>query len=116
MNLKHGFYLGSLGLAAASFASNAFAQSPPPTFAGPYVGAFGGYGWGHSSQHDNFCAAHPFGNFYCENGPVVTPDTAGLGDGSFGLGGALGGGLVGYNFDYNQFVFGIEGDGAVMDL
>lgn len=52
---------------------------------GPYVGLVGGYGWGTSS----FSAPLP---------------------GSFDLSGGTVGGTLGYNWQVNQAVFGLEGD------
>ncbi len=84
----------ALGVAAASAAdlprqmpTKAPVYVPPAwTWAGPYVGINGGYGWGSS----NFSA--PFAS------------------GSFNTNGGLIGGTLGYNWQYGQFVFGAEGD------
>jgi outer membrane immunogenic protein len=86
----------ALGIAHASAAD--IARRPPPASApayvapaydwtGFYAGVNGGYGWGRS----NFSA------------PFAT--------GNFDISGGLVGGTLGYNYQVNQFVFGIEGDG-----
>lgn len=59
--------------------------APPFTWTGFYVGINGGYGWGTSDF------STPFAN-------------------SFDISGGLIGGTLGYNYQVNQFVFGIEGD------
>jgi len=60
--------------------------APPYNWTGPYVGINGGGGWGNSS----FSAPLPSTNF----------DTSG----------GLVGGTLGYNWQANQIVFGLEGD------
>jgi outer membrane immunogenic protein len=60
--------------------------SPVYNWTGPYVGLFGGYGWGSSA----FSA------------PLATN--------SFNLSGGTFGGTLGYNWQVNQAVFGVEGD------
>jgi outer membrane immunogenic protein len=60
--------------------------SPVYNWTGGYVGLFGGYGWGNSS----FSA------------PLATS--------SFNLSGGTFGGTLGYNWQVNQAVFGVEGD------
>lgn len=68
-------------------------------WSGAYVGISGGYGWGHSGQTDN-------------GSPTPPP----IGDGHFGLhGGVLGGG-VGYNWQQNNWVFGLETDFSWADI
>jgi outer membrane immunogenic protein len=85
----------ALGIASASAAD--IMRRPPPakqpvvveapfTWTGPYVGINGGYGWGSSDF----------------SGPFTT--------GAFDTSGGLVGGTLGYNYQVNQIVFGIEGD------
>jgi outer membrane immunogenic protein len=85
----------ALGIASASAADIARRRAPPPapayvappfTWTGAYVGINGGYGWGNS----DFSAPFPSSSF----------DTSG----------GLVGGTLGYNYQMNQIVFGIEGD------
>ena len=101
--------IGSIGLLGFSLIGHASAQSVPANWSGPYAGVFGGYGGGHSAQHDNgfvytppaAAPTPPQG----ENGPFPT-----AGDGSYGLFGAVGGGLVGFNYQFGQTVLGLEAD------
>lgn len=94
--LLAGVSVVALGVFSAS-AADIVRRSPPPAAApvyvepvynwtGPYVGINGGYGWGSS-------------NF---SGPFTS--------GSFDTSGGLVGGTLGYNYQVNQIVFGIEGD------
>lgn len=94
------FLLASVGLVAIGTVAASAADIPqrvvPPrqpvvvapvfTWTGAYVGINGGYGWGRS----NFSA------------PFTT--------GSFDVSGGLVGGTLGYNYQFGQTVFGIEGD------
>ncbi len=85
----------ALGVAAASAADipRRMPTKAPPVYVppawswtGPYVGINGGYGWGSS----DFSA------------PFAT--------GSFDTNGGVVGGTAGYNWQYGQAVFGVEGD------
>ena len=99
-------------MASACHVGHSVAQTAPAVWTGLYGGGFGEYSGGHSSQHDNgFSQAPPTpvggegGAAGGEGGgPVVNED------GRYGLSGAIGGGLVGYNYQFNQYVFGVEGD------
>lgn len=42
--------------------------------------------------------------------------TGGVADGHYGLGGGLVGGTIGYNWQYDRFVYGLEGDGFWADI
>lgn len=90
------------GIAAASLTSAVQAADLPPprepvppsvvapvfSWTGFYVGAHFGYGWGKSEW-----AAFPAATF-------VSPSTNGI----------FGGGQIGYNYQINNFVLGLEGD------
>jgi outer membrane immunogenic protein len=67
----------------------AFVPAPPFTWTGFYVGINGGYGWGNWSD--------------------------GLGD-SFNNNGGLAGGTIGFNYQWDWFVAGFEGDIDWADL
>lgn len=94
-----GVILGA-ALAAASFAPNVQAGGDlapvPPSFSwqGFYAGMQAGYAWGESSDV-------PWG---VPNGPLVNND------GPADLSGPFAGIHVGYNFQRDRFVFGVEGD------
>jgi outer membrane immunogenic protein len=83
---------------------------PMYNWAGPYVGAEGGYGWGHSDQTDPGLPAPP-------PPPVNQPPVlTGLADGHFSVSGGLAGGTVGYNWQMARWVFGLEGDYSWSDI
>jgi outer membrane immunogenic protein len=87
---------------AVLFGASAFAADMPvkaptintPNWSGFYTGIAGGYGGGHSDQTDN----------------------AAIADGHFGLHGGLIGGGVGYNWQRNNSVFGVETDFSWADI
>lgn len=66
----------------------------PPTWAGFYLGAEGGYGWGRARQ----------------------TDSTGFDSGRYPARGGLAGGTLGYNWQFNQVVLGLEGDGSWADI
>ena len=91
---------GAIALAGSAFAADLPSRAPPPvyippapifTWTGFYVGAQIGYAWGTSNTNvtDGF---GDFVSFSTQNSGVI------------------GGGHVGYNLQYNQFVIGLEGD------
>jgi outer membrane immunogenic protein len=65
----------------------AFVPPPPFTWTGFYVGINGGYSWGNINTNDN------------------VGDTA-----SFNSNGGIVGGTIGFNYQWNWFVAGFEGD------
>ncbi len=71
---------------------------PPPApiynWTGLYLGIEGGGGWGHAED----------------------TDVTGFNSGRFNASGGLLGGTVGYNWQFNQFVLGLEGDASWADL
>jgi outer membrane immunogenic protein len=104
------FLLASVGAFAltgsAAFAADLPSQAPPPvylppapifTWTGIYLGGQIGYAW--ASGNNNFTGFDPFfagGTFLSTN----------LGGNPSGV---IGGGNVGYNYQINQWVLGIEG-------
>jgi outer membrane immunogenic protein len=70
-----------------------YAPPPPPAFtwSGLYIGGQVGYQWGNTSP-----------TLFTAGGPVGLPSSS--------ESGIVGGGHVGYNFQFSQFVFGVEGD------
>ena len=97
-------------LASVCHVGDAVAQTAPASWTGVYGGGFGEYSGGQSTQNDN-----GFKRPTKKPAPAGGEGGGGGGgiadaDGRYGLSGAVGGGLVGYNFQYNQFVFGVEGD------
>ena len=90
----------AFGLAGSAFAADLPSAAPPPVYAAPlpiftwtgvYVGGQVGYGWGKNwvDFDDNFDDYDAF---------------------RYNTSGVIGGAHVGYNFELNQFVLGLEGD------
>jgi len=78
----------------SAFAADMALKAPPPAPAAPswtgfYIGVDGGYGWGNGNL-----LGDPTDNPCCAKEPS----------------GGFGGGLVGYNYQINQFLVGIETD------
>jgi outer membrane immunogenic protein len=95
--LLAGIGILALGVASASAADIQRRQmpakapayvTPPFSWTGPYIGIYGGGGWGHSEFSSPFAT------------------------GSFNVDGWLAGGTLGYNYQIGQVVLGIEGDGG----
>jgi outer membrane immunogenic protein len=78
----------------------AYAPPPPPPFSwtGIYIGGDIGYGWGKSDGLSTNAA-----------GLFPTPY-------SFNPNGVIGGGFIGANYQFNQFVIGVEADWQAADL
>lgn len=108
--------------ATAGFANQAHAQLAAglPQWAGPYVGITGGWGWGQQSQSGGHlqlpglpgCGA---------SGTLVTIGTVTSctffdTDGSYNLSGGLIGGAVGYNYQLDRWVLGVEADDSWADI
>lgn len=72
------------------------APPPPPvsTWEGFYIGLEGGGGWGRAEQ----------------------TDSTGFDSGHFNVSGGLVGGTLGYNWEFNNVVLGLEGDGSWADI
>lgn len=75
--------------------------APIFTWTGFYVGAHAGYGWGSNGWGD------PIDTL---NGPLFAGD--GPYSPKYDIDGGLAGGQIGVNWQVNQFVFGLEADGA----
>jgi len=89
-----------VGLASASFAKTKHPAPPPPpppawSWAGFYVGGNIGYGFGSS----NTSVA-----FFDPTGTLITPQN------SFAMDGVLGGAQLGYNWQLDNWVLGLETD------
>src|SRR5665811_894160 len=84
---------GILALLGTSSAIAADIVAPAPAFdwSGPYIGAFGAYGFGSSRM----------------------TDTTGTTTGDFNVGGMLGGIDLGYNVQKGNILWGAEVDGAI---
>lgn len=93
----------ALGIGSASAADLArptpmYTKAPPmaaaPEWTGWYVGVEGGYGWGRAEQ----------------------TDALGFDSGRYNVDGGLVGGTLGYNWQLNNIVLGLEGDGSWADI
>jgi outer membrane immunogenic protein len=73
---------------------------------GPYIGIQGGYAWG-----KNDLSAKSTGEVIALDAAVIDGD-----DGSFDLDGFVGGGHVGFNWQMDALVLGLEGDIEYADL
>jgi len=98
-----------LGVAAPALAADLAVKAPPPAplpviynWSGFYIGANGGWGQSHNCVD--------FGNFVTPGGLLVT------GDACRDRSGGLFGGQIGYRWQSNQFVFGLEAQGDWADL
>ena len=84
----------SAAASAADMPLKAPILAPISSWAGFYAGMNGGYGWGNSSQHS-------------------TPTGGGsTGDGSYNINGGFVGGTLGYNWQMNNMLVGLETDYA----
>jgi outer membrane immunogenic protein len=92
--------LGSALLVSLAAASGPANSAPPPpvwSWTGYYVGANVGYSWGRSNSTVTFGDA----------GSGAALSSAGT---DFDLNGVIGGGQFGYNWQRNEWVFGLEAD------
>lgn len=93
------------GVGAATKSVPAFAQSA--NWSGPYVGIGGGVAAGHQSQSG--------GILTLPGGSTTVTTTSLVADGSYDLFGGLVGGGIGYNFQVDRTIFGIEADASWAD-
>lgn len=105
----HTVSAAAISLAAFSFSAQAADLTPPPLLdAGPvlaplydwsglYIGGQGGYAWGDVQN-----------SFNVGGGAVTQPD--------YDVEGAVGGGHLGYNVQFDSLVLGVEGDFEFADL
>jgi outer membrane immunogenic protein len=102
--------VGAIALTGSALAADLPSRAPPPvylppvpifTWTGIYIGGQIGYAWG--QDHNDFVTAFPAGGLL----PVAV-----FADNNFGQNpnGVIGGAHVGYNYQINQWVLGLEGD------
>ncbi|MGH6847531.1 MAG: outer membrane protein [Methylocella sp.] len=100
---------GALALTGAAFAADLPSRGPPPVFLPPppvfswtglYLGGQMGYAWGNDSGNVNDFAIDP------TDGDTIGTQFAGSQNSS--PSGAIGGAHIGYNWQINQFVLGVE--------
>ncbi|MBS7695646.1 MAG: porin family protein [Chelatococcus sp.] len=105
--------IASAGLATGALAADLPSRTVAPvapvapivpifTWTGFYVGVNAGYGWNTNNNDNNV---------------VYVPGTGYIGTGSSGSdGGFVGGGQIGYNYQFGQFVAGVEADIQYADM
>ena len=93
-----------IGLGATAFAKTKHHPPPPPpppppawSWAGPYIGANLGYSWGSSNVNASFINSAT-GALVSTGSTTVHPD------------GVIGGGQIGYNWQFGNWVPGLEAD------
>ncbi len=106
----------SLALAVAVAGIGGSAHSVPAlagsaTWSGPYAGVSGGGGWGQQSQSGGFTELS-----IKTSTITVTSTTEEFADGNYNLSGGLVGGGIGYNFQSDRAIYGIEGDASWADI
>lgn len=104
-------------IAATSAASAAdmaprYTKAPPPVvevwnWTGFYIGGNAGYSWGRSSTDVSYVST-------TTGLPIVAPPGS-IVNGAFDMNGAIAGGQIGYNWQSNNWVFGLEADAQWSD-
>ena len=107
--------LATAAVSAASAADLPIRAAPPPspiiaaapifTWTGFYVGANAGWGWRDNNNNNGIFV--PAGTFAAPFGGVAGTLGTGNGDDEDGF---VGGGQIGYNFQFGAFVVGVEAD------
>jgi outer membrane immunogenic protein len=102
--------LATVLVAGAAQAADLLTKAPvmkapvaPFSWTGFYIGGHAGYGWGDKKWSDWF---NPLDSSQTVPGP----------DASYHVNGPLGGGQIGYNFQYGWTVFGIEADVSAANI
>jgi outer membrane immunogenic protein len=75
---------------------------PPPLWTGFYIGLNGGYSWGRSETNVTFINT--------ATGLAITPPPGSITGATFDLNGGVFGGQIGYNWQSDRFVLGVETD------
>jgi outer membrane immunogenic protein len=100
--------VSGVAVAAAGATSPAAAQTAG-NWSGPHIGGSAGYGGGTQAQQGGILVL-PGGGNTTTGGPNT------IADGHYSLGGGLVGGGVGYNWQQDRVVFGLEADGSWADI
>ena len=96
----------ALAVAVAGIGSSAHsvpALAGPATWSGPYAGISGGGGWGHQAQSGGVSSFKIISSAIND-------------DGNYDLSGGLVGGGIGYNFQSDRTIYGIEADASWADI
>jgi outer membrane immunogenic protein len=94
------------GWAGIAAAADLPVKAPPPIplydWTGFYIGANAGYSWGRASTSNTFSIT--------PSGLPSVPGPIASGNSSFNMDGAIAGGQLGYNWQINRAVLGVEAD------
>ncbi|MGH6836666.1 MAG: outer membrane protein [Methylocella sp.] len=99
--------VGAIAITGPAFAADLPARAPPPvylppppifTWTGIYIGGQVGYAWGTGTNQFN-----GFDPFFGRGGAFINSNVGGTPNG------VIGGGNVGFNYQINQWVIGLEG-------
>jgi outer membrane immunogenic protein len=117
MSVRKSLAIAIAAAGAAGITDQAHAQLAAgiPQWAGTYIGITGGGGVGHQSQSGGVLQLPGTGVTTCGAGSFLetfasTTICEGTGDGSYNLSGGLIGGAVGYNYQLDRWVLGVEAD------
>jgi outer membrane immunogenic protein len=80
---------------------------------GPYIGLQGGYAWGENDVEVGDPVTAAIAGFSADSDPITLNPPA---DGSIGIDGWAGGLHLGYLWQHDSLVLGIEGDGEFADI
>jgi len=104
-------------MAATSVASAAdmaprYTKAPPPVvevwnWTGFYIGGNAGYSWGRANSNVSY--------FNTATGLPIVPPPGSITSAGFDMNGAIAGGQIGYNWQSNNWVFGLEADAQWSD-
>lgn len=99
--------LFATGALAADLAAKPYVKAPVMvdpvwSWTGFYVGVNGGYSWGRSRSDASY--------FNTATGAPIAPPAGSLTSASFDMNGGIAGGQAGYNWQNNNWVYGLEGD------
>ncbi|MDF2998479.1 MAG: porin [Xanthobacteraceae bacterium] len=87
---------------ATKMVTKAPVVAPAFSWTGFYIGAHGGYGWGRTEWSDSY--------------DPLNPTTLQEDDAAYDTDGWLAGGQIGFNYQIDQFVIGVEADASWADI
>lgn len=100
-----------VGIGGEAAVHNVPAAAQSPSWSGPYVGGSSGGGFGQQSQSGGRLALPAGGS-----GGTTTFSSSTVFDGSYNLSGAMLGGTIGYNFQSDRVIYGVEADASWADI
>ena len=97
---------------AADMAPRPYTKAPPPiveiwNWTGFYIGGNAGYSWGRSNSDVSYSNT--------ATGLPIAPPPGSITSAGFDMNGAIAGGQIGYNWQSNNWVFGLEADAQWSD-